>query len=61
MCYPAYAGAQADPPSLKSYGETGEKAQSRQRRVEQYILKRFATQPARHREPLRRGGRAIGP
>jgi hypothetical protein len=36
---------------LKSYGGTGEKAQSRQRWDEQYILKRFA----------RRGGRAIGP
>jgi hypothetical protein len=33
MCHPAYAGAQPD-----------EKAQSRQRRDEQYILKRFATQ-----------------
>jgi hypothetical protein len=30
---------------LKSYGGTGEKAQSRLRRDEQYILKRFATQP----------------
>jgi hypothetical protein len=36
--------AQGDLPSLKSYGGTGEKAQSRQRRDEQYILKRFATQ-----------------
>jgi hypothetical protein len=32
-----------DPPSLKSYGGTGEKAQSRQRRDEQYILRRSAT------------------
>jgi len=27
---------------------------------EQYISSRGTTQPARHREPLRRGGRAIG-
>jgi hypothetical protein len=33
MCYPAHAGAQAD-----------EKTQSRQRRDEQYILKRLGTQ-----------------
>jgi hypothetical protein len=32
MCYPAYAGARAD-----------EKAESRQRRDEQYILRRSAT------------------
>jgi hypothetical protein len=43
MCHPAYAGAQTDPPSLKSYGGTSEKAQSRQRRDEQYILRRSAT------------------
>jgi hypothetical protein len=35
--------ARADPPSLKSYGWTGEKAQSRQRRDEQYILRKSAT------------------
>jgi hypothetical protein len=35
--------ARADPPSLKSYGGTGKKAESRQRRDEQYILRRSAT------------------
>jgi hypothetical protein len=42
-------------------GRNPMKKRSPARRDEQYILKRLATQPARHREPLRRGGRAIEP
>jgi hypothetical protein len=40
MCYPAYAGARADPPSLKSYGGTGEKAENTREYVS--ILRRSA-------------------